>query len=85
MIHQIKIYPKFFKRVESGEKNFEVRINDRDYQKGDTLVLHEWDPEKGKHTDNTLRARCGYLLHGTGSNGITPGYVVIQLTGVGKN
>ncbi|AYG01317.1 DUF3850 domain-containing protein [Lactococcus allomyrinae] len=34
-----KLDPQFFPSVESGEKDFEVRLNDCDYQVGDILEL----------------------------------------------
>ena len=37
MEHQIKILESFADAVYSGEKNFEVRKNDRGYQKGDVV------------------------------------------------
>lgn len=43
MMHNLKIYPEHFLKVLTGAKRAEVRINDRDYQKGDILVLREWD------------------------------------------
>lgn len=43
MIHELKIYPDFFDAVISGEKTFEIRKNDRPFQKGDLLALNEWD------------------------------------------
>ena len=35
MLHEIKIQKEYADAVLSGEKNFEVRYNDRNYRKGD--------------------------------------------------
>lgn len=43
MIHELKIYPDFFKAVISGEKTFEIRKNDRPFHKGDLLALNEFN------------------------------------------
>lgn len=37
--HTLKTIEPYFSAVLSGEKTFEVRRNDRAYQRGDTLVL----------------------------------------------
>jgi ASC-1-like (ASCH) protein len=42
--HKLKIRPEYYDAVASGEKCFEVRFNDRGYQKGDVLVLTWYDP-----------------------------------------
>lgn len=42
--HELKIHPEHYARVANGSKTFEVRVNDRDYQQGDSVVLCEWDP-----------------------------------------
>jgi hypothetical protein len=42
-VHDLKIWPQFFKPVSEGRANFQFRKNDRDYQEGDTLRLREWD------------------------------------------
>ena len=42
--HDLKTLPVYFDAVLRGDKTFEVRKNDRDFQTGDTLVLKEWDP-----------------------------------------
>lgn len=45
--HEIKCHPKYFSRLASGDKSFEIRKNDRDYQVGDILIIKEFDPEQG--------------------------------------
>jgi len=42
--HQLKTWPAFFDAIRDGEKSFEVRKNDRGFQKGDVLILNKWDP-----------------------------------------
>lgn len=39
--HHLKIDKKFFDRIASGKKRWEYRLNDRNFQVGDILVLHE--------------------------------------------
>jgi len=36
--HEIKIQKKFMQAKVSGDKPFEIRYNDRGYQKGDTVT-----------------------------------------------
>lgn len=39
MTHQLKIRADFADRVLSGEKTFEIRKNDRDFQRGDEIIF----------------------------------------------
>ena len=43
MQHNLKIFPQYFEAIKCGEKTFEVRKKDRNYQVGDYLILKEWD------------------------------------------
>lgn len=43
-LHSLKTLPVYFAAVLRGDKTFEVRKNDRDFQTGDTLILREYDP-----------------------------------------
>lgn len=57
--HKIKIWPEYFKEVLSGQKTFEVRVNDRNYQSGDTVTLQEW--EYGGYTGREATFKVGYV------------------------
>ena len=59
MIHELKIFPKYFKDVVSGKKGFEIRENDRDFRVGDFLALNEWD---GLYTGNCCLVEVVYIL-----------------------
>ena len=41
--HDIKINPYAYEQVRCGNKTFEIRNNDRGYQKGDTVVMRCYD------------------------------------------
>lgn len=45
-IHEIKSHLMQFHDVVYGHKTHEFRENDRDYQEGDWLILHEYDPDE---------------------------------------
>lgn len=60
MIHELKILPHFFKDVISGEKTFEIRENDRLFEKGDLLALNEHDGQY--YTGNSCLVYIDYIL-----------------------
>ena len=72
MIHELKTAPVYFNRSWSGEKLFEVRKNDRHFQKGDGIILMEWDGEK--YTGHQTFGVITYVL--SGFNAIDEQYVV---------
>lgn len=41
-VHFIKSWPEFFSQTLAGNKNFEIRFNDRNFQIGDTIVIEEF-------------------------------------------
>ncbi len=92
MTHTLKTLPVYWDAVERGDKTFEVRRDDRGFQKGDHVALVRHDgvglapPGGFRHnefsvdalTRSTLDRRIRYILTG-GQLGIEPGYVVLQL------
>jgi ASC-1-like (ASCH) protein len=57
-----KVWSKFFEKIKSGEKTFEVRLADTEYKVGDVLVLKEWDPDNNKYTGREIRKTITYVL-----------------------
>jgi len=45
MKHCLKIWPQYYEAVASGDKTFEVRVNDRNFQRGDLVELRYFDPD----------------------------------------
>lgn len=49
---ELKTWPEYWDAIYRGEKTFELRFNDRDYQVGDILHLRRWDNEKECYTEH---------------------------------
>lgn len=60
MIHALKIKSEYFEKVISGEKLFEVRVNDRDYKVGDLLGLNEIDKDEN-YTGRSCMVYVDYI------------------------
>lgn len=78
MTHNLKIRDKFADAVLNGEKTFEVRYNDRGYNKGDRIVFTVIDDVTIpiKHPLNDKVYEITYVLSGWG---IQEGYVVFGI------
>lgn len=86
-IHTLKTIGHYFDAVVSGEKTFEVRRNDRAFQRGDILELRRMTDEfpniyaspPGRAFKYVkIRKVITYVLQG-GQFGIEPGYCVMGL------
>jgi ASC-1-like (ASCH) protein len=58
-----KIPPEYFELVNSGKKNFEVRVAEFKVEEGDTIILEEWNPETKQYTGRTIEREVGYVLN----------------------
>ena len=45
MRHRLKCENAYFDAVAAGDKTFEIRYNDRGFQKGDSVTLSAWNTE----------------------------------------
>lgn len=86
-IHQLKCWPQYFDAIVSGEKTFEVRRDDRGFQRGDVIELQKCGENSlgydvmrdlDGNPRHVARYRIGWILTG-GQFGIEPGYVVFSL------
>jgi hypothetical protein len=79
--HYLKVKWEYWEAVASGDKNFEVRRDDRGFQKGDIVMLRcmtSYAPDLYDTLKPTLAFEITYILTG-GQFGIEPGYVVMGL------
>jgi hypothetical protein len=73
MRHFLKTVSPFFEAVERGEKTFEIRKDDRDFQVGDELVLRHWDPMRECFTNTPgIGVKVTYILRD--ERFLPPGY-----------
>lgn len=59
--HDIKIAKDFFIEIENGNKTCEIRNDDRDYQRGDTVRLWELYRGSSLKTDRSLGATITHV------------------------
>lgn len=89
--HILKTVEPFFTAVLDGEKTFEVRLNDRAYQRGDTLVL--LDTSRCDCRDLAcakrrppIRKTVSFVFSGSPAlrdlGGIVPGHVVLGVVDI---
>ena len=74
--HEIKLSREFQDAVLSGEKSFEVRYNDRGYQKGDFVKFKVNDRRNVHEPLDDLLFEITYVLSGWH---IEPDYVVFGI------
>lgn len=74
--HRMKILSEYFLKVCAGRKNFELRIDDRDIQVGDTVVLLEWNPETGYTGALSRELHISYVLRDKPEYGLQEGYCI---------
>lgn len=81
-IHCVKCWPELFEALVSGNKLFDIRLNDRGYQPGDVLVSQEFDPKTSNYSGNMVAHRITYVLplHGkTFFRDFPDGYVAMSI------
>jgi len=86
MVHVLKTDMEVFEAVLCGEKNFEIRKNDRGFQVGDKLMLKETfhsgeEMAKGKplnYTGRIIRADVTYIMNGP-KYGLAEGWCIMSI------
>ena len=76
--HRLKLAKMFFDAVDTGNKSFELQKNDRNYQIGDILELHEMSD--GEETGRVTEKQVIYIMEGF--KGLEEGYCILGLSEV---
>lgn len=81
MTHELKIKEAFADAVVAGEKTFEIRVNDRGFQRGDLVKFTAIDDLKLKihHPINGRTYEITYVLSGWGLNGDTVAFSIREV------
>jgi len=59
--HHVKSWSHFFDAIKRGDKRHDLRLNDRDYQVGDLLVLERYDPFAGCYTGEEYLVEISFI------------------------
>lgn len=78
-IHSLKCWPEFYDAIEDGTKNFEYRKNDRDFRRGERILLKEWDPEELKYTGAERSFRIGFIYYLNNNGDEDASYAIMSL------
>ena len=86
VVHKLKTDSAVFQAVREGKKNFEIRKNDRNFQVGDELWLHETvstgeEMAKGvplEYTGKVIGVTITYILNGP-VYGLADGWCIMSI------
>ena len=81
MVHRIKLSEDFAEAVLTGDKSFEIRKNDRGYQKGDVVIFTVVERGNPAFTvaTNPLNGRMYEITYVISGWGLQDGYVVFGI------
>ena len=77
MKHELKIDPRYLAALLSGEKTFEIRLNDRIYQSGDVLEFH--DDDKCNFANPCVGLEQFEITYVHSGLGLAPNYVALAV------
>jgi uncharacterized protein DUF3850 len=77
--HRLKTWVDVFAETWKGLKTFEFRLNDRDFQVGDCLILEEFEHVGENYTGRSINEIVTSISHGP-EWGIPKGYCVMSTT-----
>ena len=79
-VHELKTWPGYYDSVVNGNKRFELRKDDRDFEVGDILHLREYDPELKKYLDSSVLVKVDYILRNCPQIGLEKGYCIMSIS-----
>lgn len=83
-IHELKIIKNFCDDILNGEKSFEIRENDRGYQKGDHIKFISIEANSGIRACHEIDKREYEITYVINGWGLKNGYVVFGIKEVSE-
>ena len=80
MEHKLKTWPEYFEAVLSGTKNFEIRIADRKFLEGDTLLLCEYNPDNKQYTGREFLVNVDSVYEDFPWGALVKGWVIMSIS-----
>lgn len=75
-VHELKVFKKYVHPLIMGDKTFEIRKNDRGFQKGDILHMKEIENGSKEYTGFEMFLKVIYIHQGLG---LEDGYVCMSV------
>ncbi len=75
--HELKTWTKYFIPIWRKEKKFDVRYNDKNFQKGDILYLNEFDPIINEYLGRCIECKVIYILDDP--KFVLEGYIIMSI------
>lgn len=85
MTHTLKTIQPYYSKVESGEKTFEIRRNDRPFKVGDTLILQEYIALTKTYTGEEVKKKITYIFNGSSDFGMYTDFVILAIKEIEKS
>jgi Domain of unknown function (DUF3850) len=83
---ELKTVNPFFQGVWDRKKKFEIRLNDRDFQVGQVLMLKEYCPERKIFLGRWVLVQVKYVLTSDQfPQGLQPGYAAMSCQEVDRS
>ena len=83
MMHHLRLNINFADAVLSGEKNFEIRRNDRGFQKGDDIVFQVCD-DYGRSMAHELNKHMYHITYVLSGWGLKRNYCVLAIREIAR-
>lgn len=80
-----KILPEYFSEVIDGNKTFELRKDEDNFQVGDIIVLQEYNIDRREYTGRKIKVIVTYVLRNVPQYGLNNGYCVFSIKPINED
>lgn len=82
-IHELKTWSDAFEPTRAGYKTAEIRLDDRNFQVGDELILREYCPKTKTYSGRSITVLVRHRMEGR-KFGLSENYVLMSIVLLNK-